>query len=95
MFKDVLRSVALAGVSFKPPHRRQLASPLLDAIYDETKESVDEAISKHRKFGFSLCSDGWSDVNSHPIVNVCVMTANGQFFLGSEDAIGLLKMVST
>jgi Protein of unknown function (DUF 659) len=91
MFMSAMRSVAKAGVAFKPPSRKQLATTLLDTVYDETKSQVQAAIEKHRKYGFSLCSDGWSDVNSHPLINVVLMIPCGQYFLGSVDASGVTK----
>jgi Protein of unknown function (DUF 659) len=91
MFRTAMRSVAIAGVNFKPPTRRQLARTLLDSVYADTQKQVDDALNKHRKYGFSLCSDGWSDVHSHPLLNFVIMSAGGQFFLGSVDASGVTK----
>lgn len=91
MFMSGMRSVAKAGLAFKPPSRKQLATTLLNTVYDETKSQVQAEIEKHRKYGFSLCSDGSSDVNSHPIINIVLMISRGQYFLGSVDASGVTK----
>lgn len=91
MFKTAMRSVAIAGVNFKPPTRRQLATTLLDHAYADTKKQVEAAINQQRKYGFSLCSDGWSDVHSHPLINFVLMMAGGQYFLGAVDASGVTK----
>jgi hypothetical protein len=91
LFQSAMRSVALAGARFKPPSRKKLATKLLDLLYSENHTEVDATLQKVWKFGFSICFDGWSDVHSHPLVNAMVMTAQGQFSLGSEDASNVQK----
>jgi hypothetical protein len=86
MFREAVRAVGRAGLSFQPPGRKKLSSVLLDSIYDETRVAVDMAVRDLIDFGLSICSDGWSNVRGNPIVNVMCMTVNGQFFRASIDA---------
>jgi hypothetical protein len=52
----------------------------------QTKQQVEAALEAQKCYGYSLCSDGWTDVKSHPWTSMMVMSAHGQFFLGSVDA---------
>jgi hypothetical protein len=86
LFRAAMREVGKAGPSYKPPARKQIATTLLETIYDQTKQEVEAALEAQKCYGYSICSDGWTDVKSHTLINMMVMTAHGQFFLGSVDA---------
>jgi hypothetical protein len=91
MFREAVKAVGRAGLSFQPPGRKKLSGVLLDSIYDETCAAVDMAVRDSIHFGLSICSDGWSNVRGNPIIHVMCMTVKGQFFRASVDASDAVK----
>lgn len=45
-------------------------------------------------YGATLCSDGWTDTNSRPLLNVMVTCPAGDVFLGSVDTTGEKKDIA-
>jgi hypothetical protein len=43
------------------------------------------------KTGITICIDGWSDPQNHPILNVLAVCPKGAMFLGSVDTSGETK----
>ena len=44
-----------------------------------------------RKKGVSICSDGWSDVQRKPLINIMAASSEGIIFLTAIDASGEIK----
>jgi hypothetical protein len=57
------------GRKYKVPTRRRISGPLLDSAYEDTAGSVKLIMDRAKKYGGTLTSDGWSDVQRRPITN--------------------------
>jgi hypothetical protein len=74
-----------------PPSCRQLSTKLLQDTFNSVQNAVRDAMLEVKVFGCSLCSDGWTDMNSHPLINVVAMTAHGHFFQCAHDCSKKVK----
>ena len=62
------------GRKYKVPTRRRISGPLLDSAYEDTAGSVKPIMDRAKKYGGTLTSDGWSDVQRRPITNFMLVT---------------------
>jgi hypothetical protein len=46
-----------------------------------------------QKYGITLCTDGWDNVQSRPLLNIIQTGIRGDLFLGTIDTIGEHKDV--
>lgn len=95
-FQSMLDAVAKAGSGYRPPNVNQLRDKELDAAVKRVGASVQPLLDSASctdgvPTGFSFCSDGWTDVSKHPLINVLVTTAAGTVFLRAYDATGKHK----
>jgi hypothetical protein len=71
--------------SYKTPNRKKLSGQLLDDVYESIQESVLPVLAAAVKYGSTVASDGWSDVNRRPILNFMNVTRGRTVFLKSID----------
>ena len=60
--------------SYKTPNRKKLSGQLLDDVYESIQESVLPVLAAAVKYGSTVASDGWSDVNRRLILNFINVT---------------------
>ena len=53
-------------------------------VEDRTKNSINQ-------YGATICSDGWSNTNTRPLMNFMLVCPAGDVFLGSVDRTGSRK----
>lgn len=63
--------------SFKPPSRHAVSNNLLDRIYEQTKQNVDEKVERAHCLGLQF--DGWSNLRNEGIINVIITTPDPVF----------------
>jgi hypothetical protein len=53
---------------------------------------VQPLIEDGKRYGLTLCSGGWTDINRHPLINILVNTPMpGLLFVASENTEGFTK----
>lgn len=79
---------------YKPPAYLTLRTTLLD----EAKERVTERLKpwevRTPATGVTICSDGWSDAQNRPLLNVLAVNPKGAKFITSIDTSGVQKTAS-
>ena len=60
--------------SYTTPNRKKLSGQLLDDVYESIQESVLPVLAAAVKYGSTIASDGWSDVNRRLILNFMNVT---------------------
>ena len=56
------------------PNRRRNGGALLDSAYENTAASVQPIMDRAKKYGTTLTSDGWSDVQRRPLTIFMLVT---------------------
>lgn len=64
---------------------------LEEAKVDITKQVEEKTRDSLRKYGGTICTDGWSDVTNKPLLKVMLVCPAGDQFLGSIDTSGEVK----
>ena len=90
-FHDLIKAVALAGPSYKPPSSNQLRRRHLNEEVNYVKNEIMRIREKWKIVGCTIVSDGWSDTKNRPIINVMATSAYGTVFLKSVDTSGECK----
>jgi hypothetical protein len=55
-------------------NRRRIGGALLDSAYENTAASVQPIMDRAKKYGATLTSDGWSDVQRRPLTIFMLVT---------------------
>jgi Protein of unknown function (DUF 659)/hAT family C-terminal dimerisation region len=91
-FKEMCRKIGQYGPSYRVPTDYPIRTTLLEREYRTVSRRVDEF---HADFlsrtGGSIVSDGWSDAQRRPLLNVLLVTPAGGTFLNSVDSSGETK----
>lgn len=74
------------GRRYKAPNRRRISGPLLDSAFEATTLQAQPIIDRAKKYGGTLASDGWSNVQRRPITNFMLVTRESAIFLKSVDS---------
>lgn len=82
---------SLQYVDSKLPGKRKLSTTLLDSCYKSVTEDVAQLKKIMATVGASITSDGWSDVNNRPLLNILVVTVAGSFFIKAINTEGNTK----
>ena len=92
-FQEMLTAVAAHGPGYKPPNVNQLREGLLDAEHASVKAQVDSLHKSNlEKLGCTVASDGWSDTQNRPLLNIMWVTTSGAVFAKSIDTSGEIKV---
>lgn len=91
-FVSAVQETAKSGLVYQPPSYNAMRTTLIEAkkvvveemVESQTKDSIEQ-------YGCTICSDGWSDTNSRPLMNVMLVCPAGDVFLGSIDTTGKKK----
>ena len=91
-FINAVKQTAAMKLTYKPPSYYAMRTSLLKArraqieveVTAKTKDSI-------RKYGVTVCSDGWDNVQNRPLLNVLMCCPAGDTFLGSIDTTGNKK----
>ncbi len=58
------------GRKYQVPNRRKIGGPLLESAYEETAALVQPIMERAKRYGGTLASDGWIDVQRRPITKL-------------------------
>jgi hypothetical protein len=94
-FRDALEKVAEAGKGRTHLGRKRLTDVLLPTEVKRVKK-VNSGVSLLNKglFGQTLVSDGWTDANGKPLINVLLVCPGGEQFLEAIDTSGETKSMA-
>lgn len=80
---------ALGG--YVPPGYNKLRTILLDQEKAHVERLLEPIKSTWGKKGVSIVSDGWSDPNRRPLINIMVVSESGPMFVRAVDCSGHVK----
>ena len=83
LFKDLVEALKTAPASYQLPTRQRMLGDLLEKTTDTLKAEERPVRGEVLKFGGSIISDGWDDVNSSHLINVLIGSATTTFFEGT------------
>jgi hypothetical protein len=91
-FREALQKVAAAGPAIKPLNRKRLTDECIPAEVKRIKADQ-KSVAKltNSLFGQSLVSDGWTDATGKPLINVLLISPNGEEFIKAVDTSGNIK----
>ena len=62
-WREMVKALAAAGPTYKPVNRKALASTELDKQVADENKDVRRLLATTKQYGYSITSDGWTDVN--------------------------------
>ena len=94
-FIKAVKETAATGFAYHPPSYNAVRTKMIDNKLDAVKLMVSERTKNSiNHYGATICSDGWSDTNSRPLLNVMLVCPAGDVFLGSVDTTGEKKDIA-
>lgn len=94
-FVKAVKETAAAGFVYQPPSYNAVRTKMIDTKLDAVKTMVSERTKTSiQHYGATICSDGWSDTNTRPLLNVMLVCPAGDVFLGSVDTTGEKKDIA-
>ena len=91
-WKHAWKKIGEYGSGFSAPSYHTIRNELLDKCYEEVKERVSRIILSNISYsGCTIVSDGWSNVQRRPLINVMVVCPRGETFVKSIDSSGAIK----
>ncbi len=91
-FVNAVKETATAGLVYHPPSYNAMRTKMIDvkkvAVQSMVSEQTKQSISQ---YGATICSDGWSDTNTRPLLNVMLVCPAGDVFLASANSTGEKK----
>ena len=92
VLRDAFEKMAAAGPGRKHLYRKRLTDYLIPAQLKRIKiEQKSVAALSKDLHGHSLVSDGWTDANGKPLINVLLVSPAGEQFLEAIDTSGNTK----
>lgn len=91
-FREAMDRVVAAGKNRTHLGRKRLTDVLLPAEVKRVKKgNSDISVLNKNLFGQTLVSDGWTDANGKPLINVLLVSPGGEQFLEAIDTSGDTK----
>ena len=90
-FKEAIKAVAACGPTYCPPGRKALGTTLIDKELADVKRNTETMLNNCTSQGVTLVSDGWTNVQSRPIINFLMVASEGAMFLAANDTSGKEK----
>ncbi|KAK3258521.1 hypothetical protein CYMTET_32435 [Cymbomonas tetramitiformis] len=89
--KTALARVAAVGAGYTAPNFRTVGSTMLEKAYDKVQAEIAEQRAPLRKFGTTLVSDGATDGNRRPILNLLNVSPALVEFIKAHNCEGKVK----
>ena len=91
-FREMCSQIGKYGPAYKPPSDHPIRTTLLDKEYAKVQNRVQTSIFTYLnlKMG-TIVSDGWSDAQQKPLLNILLVTSSGSTFIESIDTTGNTK----
>ena len=94
-FINAVKETAASGIPYRPPAFNAVRTRMIDVKKEAVKKMVDQRTKNSiAQYGATICSDGWSDTNKRPLMNIMLVCPAGDVFLGSVDSTGSRKDIA-
>ena len=91
-WKDMVRDlVNTAPKGYKPPSYEKMRTSVLSEERARIEARLHDIKYGWKDSGISIVSDGWTDVNHRPLINILVSSPKGVMFLKCHDTTGKTK----
>jgi len=85
-FINACKMMAGFGKGYVPPSSETIRTTLLKRSKERVTNNLQKIKDSWKETGCTLLSDGWSDMNHRPLINVLVYCPKGVLFLKVIDA---------
>lgn len=85
-FKEFICKVRTAGASYTPITSDKLRTELLDRAHASVEARVKSIMETTRKYGGTVCCDGWRDAAGRPLLNATFACPTGAFMVCAWDS---------
>ncbi|XP_004299161.1 PREDICTED: uncharacterized protein LOC101293587 [Fragaria vesca subsp. vesca] len=85
------RACAYPIAGYRPPNYNALRTTLLEKERNHIERLLEPIKLTWKQKGVSVCSDGWSDTQRRPLINVMAACESGPMFLRAENCEGESK----
>lgn len=84
--KSFINMVQTLRPGYKPPNRQQLASSLLDRVYNNIEKLLqNDIMDENNEMAITLLQDGWSSVRNDPIIASSIHSGTDVYLLSTKD----------
>ena len=90
-FMNAFTKIAEFGKGYVPPCSEAIRTTLLKRSKGRVTNRLLKIKESWKETGCTILSDGWSDLNNRPLINVLVYSPKGVLFLKVIDASGHKK----
>ena len=90
-FINACAKIADFGKGYVPPSSEAIRTTLLKRSKERVTNKLLKIKESWKETGCTILSDGWSDMNNRPLINVLVYSPKGVLFLKVIDASGHKK----
>jgi hypothetical protein len=91
-FREAMQKVAATGPALKHVSRKRLTDELIPAEIKRIKaDQKSVAKLNNSLFGQTVTSDGWTDAVGRPLINILLVSPNGEEFIKAVDTSGNIK----
>lgn len=90
-WREMISAVAAAGPGYVPPAYNAMRTTLLDNLKSTTESELLLFDMRSKDTMVTLCSDGWTDVAKHPLLNVLAVNPVGAKFITALNTEGEVK----
>ena len=90
-FINACKNISYFGKGYVPPSSETVRTTLLKRSKERVTNRLLKIKESWKETGCTILSDGWSDLNNRPLINVLVYSPKGVLFLKVIDASGHKK----
>ena len=91
-WKKTWKKIEEFGPGFSPPTYHSMQNDLLNKCYGHVKEHVQRVILNNILLsGCTIVSDGWSNVQRKPLINIMIISTRGEMFVCAVDSVVSIK----
>ncbi len=83
-----------APESYVPPSSHVFRDRLLDEAYKDVQARLADIYAEIAVSGCSIISDGLSDIQGNPLINILAHTAKGVLHISTVNTTGLITVIS-
>ncbi|KAL0207877.1 hypothetical protein P9112_010464 [Eukaryota sp. TZLM1-RC] len=87
-YKTMVQAINVVEKDYKPPSTKRLSGSMIDEYHSSIIDNLSVIVDMFDHTGVSLVSDGWSDRQSRPLINLLAVTPTGSMFLTAFDTSG-------
>jgi hypothetical protein len=90
-FKEALKKTGAFGSSYGGPSYNALREGSLDKAKQKIEKEMEPLVESLEKSGCTIASDGWTNTQSRPLLNLLMVCPRGEVFLRAVNTEGATK----